>query len=151
MIELLVVVTIMAVLASGVSLVSARGTSTAQADVARFQRLFTQARDRALITGQTQGLYLTGNGLKWAGSVPGSAGRNWQPVGRGQTWQGTVRFAPRETPVSSAGGGLPDILFLSTGQSSAFEATFLEDNWRGDRAVFLCRGDGHGLPRCAAG
>lgn len=133
LIELLVVVAVLSVLAVGVTLTALRGQANAGvADARSFARAYDMARHLAVHGRQSQGLHITST--------------DWQPMRR--TDQGWVPAAPARpwrgrAILSGRGGaldpGMPDIVVLATGQSSAFDLVF---SARGGRAGPRCASDG---------
>lgn len=135
LIELVVVVAVMASLAAGVSLMVGRGAGPEDGDLSRFVRTYEQNRNLAVLERQMRGLFLEPAGSRQALKQDGS----WGDPGRLQRWSGRVSHLIEGTRPDP---NVPDILFLPSGQTSAFVITF---------GARQCRSDGWTGLRCDAG
>lgn len=141
LIELLVVVAVLSVLAVGVTLSAGRAGSAGQSDATAFQGQFEAARSLAVHSGQAYGLTLGPKGRRMERRVAG----DWEILGPERRWQGRVGHNLRGPQPYEAG---PDILFLSNGQTSAFDITF---SGRGGATAIRCHSDGWTGIECDAG
>lgn len=136
LIELVIVVAVMASLAAGVSLMAGRGVAAGESDLSRFVRSYEQNRSLAVLERRMRGLVLDPAGSRQALKQDGA----WDQPGRLQRWNGRVSYLVEGA--RSAASDAPDILFLPTGQTSAFVITF---------EARQCRSDGWTGLRCDAG
>lgn len=141
LIELLVVVAVLSVLAVGVSLTAGRAGSAGQTDAASFQDQFNAAQSMAVHSGQTYGLTLSAKGRRMERRLAGT----WQQLGPERRWQGRVGYSLRGPQPSQLA---PDILFLTNGQTSAFDITF---SGQPGGTTIRCRSDGWTGLECDAG
>lgn len=135
LIELMIVVAILASLATGVSLLASRGAGTAETDLAAFRQSYADNTALAVLERRRRGLALEPGGSRQM--LIRASG--WAEPGRLRAWKGPVSWlveGPRPAP------GAPDIQFLPDGHSSAFVISF------GTRQ---CRSDGWTGLRCDAG
>jgi len=139
LIELVVVVAIVAVLATGASLVAARsGDATALSDQQRFLRGLERTRARAIQGRQTLGITLGRRGLQ----IATRTAEGWQVSDRAVRWRDRVTVLRR---ADRAGPGAPDIVILPNGQVSEFAVSFGRGTG-GGRAT--CRGTAGGQVTC---
>ena len=136
LVELLAVAAILTLVVAGATLAVGRAVPVSS-DPARLSDRFGQARALA-VTGQTVlGLVIEAEGLRAA--TRHETGWRLGPV---EPWQGAVL---RVTPADAV-DGTPAVVFLPTGQTTAFAVTF-----DGPRGVIRCETDGWTGLRCAAG
>lgn len=135
LIELVIVVAVMASLAAGVSLVAGRGVAPGESDLSRFVRTYDQNRSLAVLERRVRGLFLEPDGSRQALKRDGI----WGEPGRLQRWTGWVSYLVEGV---RPGRNVPDLLFLPSGQTSAFVITF---------GARQCRSDGWTGLRCDAG
>lgn len=126
LIELLVSVAILSVLATAAVLALGGGPDRSARDLALFRSQYGSARALAIASGQSRGLVLTPQGLRLARRE--TAG--WEISERLQPWQGQVALSARHP----AAAGVPDIILLANGSSSAFSIAF--------GGAARCRSDG---------
>lgn len=132
LIELLVVIAVLAVLAVGVTLsVGRRGE---QGDMAWFHEAWRTQAALAIEGRDMRGLRIGPTGLQVVARRMGGAGPEWQDMGKPRAWSGRVALAT----VRAVPSGEPEIVFLPSGQSSAFSLGFSggggrceSDGWTG--------------------
>ena len=138
LIEMLVVVAILAVLASGASLVAARGgDGQARADPQRLIRSIEATRTRAIAARQTLGLVVERRGLH----VATRRATGWEVSDQ------PIRWRQRASVLLGAGLSGIDLLyivFLPTVAVSYFTVTFSGSGLRRS----TCRGDAGGQVTC---
>jgi prepilin-type N-terminal cleavage/methylation domain-containing protein len=117
LIELLVVIAVMSVLAVGAVL--AVGGPRAGGDLAQFREIWVRERALAIEGRDMRGLTFTAKGVQVVAWRDGG----WHDIGGPKRWRGRVAFAARGLHPP----GDPDIVFLSSGQSSAFSVRFSVD------------------------
>lgn len=118
LIELLVVISILAVLAIGVSLATARAPNAASMDLAAFEKRFETMRARAIQGQQIEGLFVTPRGHQLARFQRSF----WQYAGAELKWSGRVIFRTKAPSVVALA---PEILFLPNGSYSPFSVEFV--------------------------
>lgn len=136
LIELLVTTAILAILAVGAALSLPRSQGPEQQDMVLFQKQVENQQLLAITGGQSRGLKITAEGLQLALRQD----QGWQISPRVQRWQSPVRFATQAPQYR--GADTPEIFFLATGESTAFDITF------GRRQH--CRGSGEGVLACSS-
>lgn len=142
LIELLVVIAILAVLAVGAGLAATQqGTPRAvAADLSWFQTRFTTARAMAVTGRSAKGLYVTLREM----AVGQADADGWASTGAARRWRSKIVFQPaRQSDVELLA---PQIVFLPTGQTTAFEITFGATDQRARR----CRSNGWNGLTCDA-
>ncbi|MGH1414391.1 MAG: type II secretion system protein [Pelagimonas sp.] len=122
LIELLISIAILSVLAVGASLAIPRQGSPFTSDLAKFRTIYHSQRDLAIAGQQTLGLSVTRQNAQ----VMALGSQGWQTDHTPRKWSGTVTLSSKPFrglpgPVSTQS---PDIVFLPTGQTSAFRITF---------------------------
>ncbi|APE42083.1 hypothetical protein BOO69_00660 [Sulfitobacter alexandrii] len=132
LIELLVVISILAILSVGATLtVAGRGSDRAASDRAWFEAQFHALQDLAVQGRTAKGLVVSPGGLRFAHMT----GEGWQIGDPVRAWQGKVTLgalAPRPGP------DMPQIVLLANGSTSAFDILFSGQGARSQR----CRSDG---------
>jgi len=136
LIELLVAVAILSVLSVGATLAVGRGASEEQTDQARFQQQFERLRQLAVTGQQVRGLKVDARGMFSASY--GSSG--WKIAEARQRWAGKVILSVLPSAITGSTSD-PQILFLPSGQTTAFSISFGQarcetDGWEG----MTCRG-----------
>jgi len=135
LIELLVVLTILAVLAVGVSLSVRSGAG--QNDAALFQQRFADLRHTAIQRRQLHGVAVTNNGLSLLRQTAG----DWHVLSQ-QDWSDGLRShsaAPLLLGTQPRLNARPDIVILPDGQNSTFSIAF--------KSGVICEGSAGGM-RC---
>ena len=124
LLEMLVVVTVLAILTVSVGLSMSFGRSKQQASDAanQLQTTLAQLRNTAIYSGVAQGLVISQQGWRVARFVPES--RGWDMSAREIRWQVGVAFQPTSPDFSFGVPPVPEVVFLPDGQSSPFEITF---------------------------
>ena len=118
LIELLVVVAVLAVLAVGVSITAMRGSdSGAGADMAWFEAQFNQHRALAITSASSFGMILSPKELR----IAQHQSDEWIQQTSARRWRDRTTFSTRSP---KADFETPDIVFLASGQSTAFDITF---------------------------
>lgn len=132
LIELMIVITVLALLTTTVSLSANRPRSAMATDFGRFSAVYDRLRDQAVLSRQLMGLAVDETGyqrLRWDG-------QRWQPQGQKLRWRGTVAvLAPADT-------GAP-LQFAPSGQATPLRLRFDE----GGRAR-ICATDGWSAVSC---
>jgi prepilin-type N-terminal cleavage/methylation domain-containing protein len=119
LIELMVVVAIMSVLAVGVSITAVRTDRTSSGtDRTWFERSYDRNRTLAIHGQQSRGLNVRPNGLVPVHMTPDG----WAPQTSAHRWADRVALNTRQ--VFDAPPQQPDIMFLSNGQTTAFDISF---------------------------
>lgn len=119
LIELLVVISVLAVLAVGVTITATRrGSDAANPDFIWFQRNYEIMHAFAIEGRQSKGLILDAKGAQVARKTL----IGWELVGDEHRWTNRVTIL-RDT-TASLDPNQPDIVFLANGQTSAFSVTF---------------------------
>lgn len=136
LVELLVTTAILAILAVGAALSLPRSQSPEQQDMILFQKQVENQQLLAITGGQSRGLKITAEGLQLALRQD----QSWQISPRLQRWQSPVRFVAQAPQYR--GADTADILFLATGESTAFDITFGRSN--------RCRGSREGALTCSS-
>jgi type II secretion system protein H len=114
LIELTVVVAILSILSVSVSL-TLRGRP-ATADATKFTRAYDLARSKAIHSGQRHGLVVARQSFSAAHFLGGQ----WETSAQEQAFDGAATVRVVNAPVSDA----PTLVFLPTGQTTAFEIDF---------------------------
>lgn len=136
LIELTIVVTLLSILTLSVGLSMSLGRSTgSNDDVAVFQKRFDQLRAAAIHTRRPHGLQVTPQGWQVVGFDAQTGA--WDFSGRQFDWKRSASFRPRPRGGVTALGRQPDVVFLPTGQSSAFEIRFITA-----QGFHTCQSDG---------
>lgn len=119
LIELLVVISILAVLSVGVSIAASRsGSNDGNADYLWFQRNFQLSQTLAIEGRQSRGFVLSESGVQ----IVHKTLEGWVSIGGKHKWVGRVTTSTGRTQFS--GANQPDIVFLANGETSAFTTTF---------------------------
>ena len=135
LIELMVVVAILALLTTTLTLSVSRPRGADMADAKRFEAVYSQLRDEAVMSGQILGLQVDADGfqrLRWQAGA-------WQEVGAAADWRGAVQVIEpldRRAPLQ----------FAPSGQVSPVRMRF--DAGEQSRT---CRGDAWAGLSCSAG
>jgi len=133
LIELLIVMTILAVLAVGVMLVPLNhGTTATTRDSDRLRQQLASLQDLALYQRAPMGLDMSSRQMQ---TVAWRAG-DWQPQGKAIRWSGNVRF----TAAAPRGIDTPDIVVLPDQRYTPFQIRM---------GQVQCSGDGWGPVTCA--
>lgn len=137
MIELVIVLTVLAVLTISVSLSMSFGRTSRQAsdDARFFQENYDRLRTAAIHSQTPRGLMITPTG--WRVARLDAVAQSWTATGREIPWRGAVFFRRKGPLVLAAVAGLPDVILLPDGRSTAFEIEF---NMKQD--ISRCRSDG---------
>ncbi len=132
LIELLVVITVLSILAVGVSLTAINsGRQSALSDKEWFRAQFSAMRSLAIQGNSPRGLNVTNAGPSIAKIKNGE----WAIKSPARQWSGTVTIA-RVMPRSKQGA--PDIIMLANGQNTAFDIVFSDRKSRPHK----CSSDG---------
>ena len=142
LVELLVVVAVLAVLGVGSSIMAFRGdgSDAAHSDHAWFQANYERARLLAIEARSPRGLNITASGLQRLSFGPDG----WEGDAPARKWQGRVTLANQRPRPRS---GMPDIMLLANGQSTAFTINF----HNGVTARQRCETDGWTGLQCSGG
>ncbi len=140
LLEMLVVVAVLAILTVSVGLSMSFGRTEKRAmDQARqIQTHVEQLRNKAIYSGQPQGMVFSRQGWQVARFDP--ATRNWSKAGREIHWRGGVSFQGGDPDFIYGHAPVPDVIFLPDGHATPFEISFTvngsyqacrSDGWRG--------------------
>lgn len=133
LIEVLVVIAVMAVLATGVTITALRPSQDgANADHAWFERSFETNRALAIQGRKSRGLNVRPQGLVPVQLSPDG----WAATPSAHRWRGRVAINARRG--LGAPAQQPDIVFLSNGQTNAFDISFSTQQFE----TLRCRSDG---------
>jgi general secretion pathway protein H len=135
LIELMIVVTVLAILTTSITLSASRPRDGSASDLGRFQATYGRLQDQAVLSRQLLGLSVTEDGyqrLRWAGG-------EWQTLGDRVAWRDEVVLIE---PVSR----LAPLEFAPSGQ-----VTLMRVRFRAGEVVRLCQSDGWGPVSCVAG
>jgi prepilin-type N-terminal cleavage/methylation domain-containing protein len=134
LIELVVVVAIMSVLSISVSFSAGRSGTGAQSDAARFAALHARLYERAIMGRHSLAVSLGETGWQMLQPDPEDA-QSWVAVGRAVEFRGEARFEFSDRNFGRNFGrksldelATPDLVFLSSGQSTPFEVAFIAAN-----------------------
>lgn len=129
LIEVLIAVTILAVLAAGASLSAGRTGTNSETDQALFQRNFEVLSQLAITGAQTRGMRLTPKGMQLATRTA----MGWDISERVVRWRGKVSATTKDPSAVDQ----PDLVFLANGESTPFSIVFADG-----KAVNRCQSDG---------
>lgn len=133
LIELMIVITVLALLTTTVSLSANRPRTALASDFGRFRAVHDRLRDQAVLSRQIMGLAVDADGyqrLRWDG-------QDWQPLGAPVRWRGQVLM------LSPSDARAP-LQFAPSGQATPLRLRF-DDGAR----VMLCQADGWSAVSCA--
>ncbi|PCH98388.1 MAG: hypothetical protein COB84_02170 [Rhodobacteraceae bacterium] len=137
LIEMAIVIAVLSILTVSVGLgmtygqVEAKATDDANAFIANFERLKSNAIYRRL----PQGVDITASG--WHVVPFDSKHHIWGERGRQIRWDGSVDFRKTNTTGFAGTRRVPDIIFLPDGRSTSFEMRFLNSD-----LSLICSNDG---------
>jgi prepilin-type N-terminal cleavage/methylation domain-containing protein len=133
LIELLVVISVLAVLSAGVTITATRrGSDVANPDFTWFQRNYEIMNAFAIEGRQSKGLILDAKGAQVARKTL----IGWELVGDEHRWINRVTIL-RDT-TASLDPNQPDIVFLANGQTNVFSVTFSSAK----APASMCQSDG---------
>lgn len=138
LVELMIVVTVLALLATTFSLSASRPQSAAATDFRRFQAMHAQLRAQAVLSRQVLGLRLGADGYLRLRRQGG----DWVPLGEPARWRGAVAVLQpfdRRAPVQ----------FTPAGQGTPLRLRFGGAGEGG--GVTICESDGWAELTCRAG
>ncbi len=141
LIELLVVIAVVSVLAVGAVLTAARDRSNGDNDAATFRMTYNSLRAMAVHSQRPQALFVTARGHRKAQRHAGE----WQLSDHAISWRTRVVFSPIGHQTEY---GVPQLIFLPNGQTSAFSVTFSGDS---KAHAIRCAGNGWAEMQCAPG
>lgn len=151
LLEMVIVVTVLAVLSVSVGLSVGRIADRGAGDAARFAAQFERMRHLAIIGRSIRAMALSPEGWQMLARDEGAATDSlagWQAQGRMNRFSGEVRIATAAAaaaarPAAPAGRTRPDILFLPDGQATPLAIAFISAG-----AITRCATDGWATLAC---
>ena len=148
LLEMVIVVAVIAVM-SVTATFSVTQRNSGDSDVLRFGAAYDRLRDAAILGHSARGVALLPDGWQvLSPALPGAEAEGWKPNGRAQKFRGEVRFESANGPIfpnEPDSKPAPDLVFLSDGQVTRFEVSFIGNDTltrctSGGFAGLICEG-----------
>ena len=134
LVELLVVMSVLAVLAVGTGLAVGRPPGPGENDAARFEEGFNRQRAMAIAGGERLGLRLNAKGMQTLRLGPAG----WVETGRLRRWHGRAVMLPPAAGSPVSPPDTPELVFLPDGRTTAVSVGFSG----GSARAWRCESDG---------